>query len=237
MMKYRMKEIVLLVLVVLPEWKHIPMLLGYSIYSKDLECRKTFANATDVMYTGAKSEAEVLGKDDFAFYPKEMAEKFFADDKSVLQTGKALLNREEYVIDENGNKRWLLASKIPLRDKDNKIIGLVGIGRNITERKQAEDAFQESEMHYRNLVEKIPDGVYKSTHDGKFIDANPAMVKMLGYSGKEELFAIDIRSDLYLDRSNYCRAPREAESPPQPHAEREEYIRNATHVDSPVLRA
>ncbi len=174
-----------------------------SIYSKDLECRKTFANATDVMYTGAKSEAEVLGKDDFAFYPKEMAEKFFADDKSVLQTGKALLNREEYVIDENGNKRWLLASKIPLRDKDNKIIGLVGIGRNITERKQAEDAFQESEMHYRNLVEKIPDGVYKSTHDGKFIDANPAMVKMLGYSGKEELFAIDIRSDLYLDPSEH----------------------------------
>ena len=50
---------------------------------------------------GRKSEAEVLGKDDFELFPKEMAEKFIADDKSVIQTGKPVINREEYVIDAN----------------------------------------------------------------------------------------------------------------------------------------
>ena len=110
-----------------------------SIYSKDLACRKTLVNLAEVHFMGANSEAEVFGKDDFDFYPKELAEMFFADDQSVIQSGKPILNREEYILDEGGHKRWLLSSKLPLRDKDDQIIGLVGIGRDITERKLAEE--------------------------------------------------------------------------------------------------
>ena len=110
-----------------------------SIYSKDLACRKTLANRTDVHILGGKSEAEVLGKDDFEFYPKELAEKFFADDQSVIQSGNPVFNREEYILDEKDQKRWLLTSKLPWRDKDNQVIGLIGIGRDITERKRAEE--------------------------------------------------------------------------------------------------
>jgi len=109
-----------------------------SIYSKDIACRKTLANIADVQHMGLQSEAEVLGKNDFDFYPKGIAEGFFADDQSVLQTGTPILNREEHVFDEKGNKRWLLTSKLPLRNKDNQIIGLVGIGHDITKRKRME---------------------------------------------------------------------------------------------------
>jgi len=69
----------------------------------------------------------------------------------------------------------------------------------ITESKQAALALRESEELYRTLVENMPDGVYKSTHDGKFVDVNPAMVKFLGYDTKEELMAIDIKSQLYFE--------------------------------------
>ena len=110
-----------------------------SIYSKDLSCRKTLANLAEVHYMGAKSEGDVIGKNDFDFYPKELAEKFFKDDQLVMQTGKPVINREEYILDEMGQKRWLLSSKLPLRDKDDQIIGLVGIGRDITERKKVEE--------------------------------------------------------------------------------------------------
>jgi PAS domain S-box-containing protein len=116
-----------------------------SIYSKDLSCRKTLANLAEVRYMGAKSESDVIGKDDFDFYPKELAEKFFADDQSVMLFGKPVLNREEYILDDMGQKRWLLSSKLPLRDKDNQIVGLVGIGRDITEWKSVEEKLQKAE--------------------------------------------------------------------------------------------
>jgi PAS domain S-box-containing protein len=69
---------------------------------------------------------------------------------------------------------------------------------NISGRKQAEQVLRASEKNYRELVEQIPDGVYKSTPDGKFVEVNSAMVKMLGYNSKEELLAIDIKNDLYV---------------------------------------
>jgi PAS domain S-box-containing protein len=109
------------------------------IYSKDLACRKTLVNLAGIRNLGATSEIEVLGRDDFYFYPKELAEMFYSDDQSVLQTGMPILNREEYILDKNGNKQWRLTSKLPLRDSNGQIIGLVGIGHDITERKLAEE--------------------------------------------------------------------------------------------------
>jgi len=110
-----------------------------SIYSKDLAGRKTLVNLAEVRFMGAKSETEILGKNDFEVYPKELAESFFADDQEVMQTGKPILNREEYIFDEKEQKRYLLTSKLPLQNKDGQIIGLIGIGRDITRRKQAEE--------------------------------------------------------------------------------------------------
>ncbi len=111
-----------------------------AIYVKDLSCRKTIANTTDVHNLGCSSESEVLGKDDFAFFPKETAEHFYEDDQMVLRTGAPVINREEYFVGSGGDKRWLLTNKLPLRNEHGEITGLVGIGIDITERKRAEDA-------------------------------------------------------------------------------------------------
>ena len=62
-----------------------------------------------------QSEAEVLGKDDFELFPKELAEGFYADDQSIIKTGKSVLNREEIVLDEKWAKRWLLTTKLLYR--------------------------------------------------------------------------------------------------------------------------
>ncbi len=124
------------------------------IYVKDLEYRKTLANHADVYHMGCKSESEIIGKDDYELFPKEMAEGFIADDRSVIQTGTPVVNREEYVIDEEGRKHFLLTTKLPFRDKHNKIIGLIGIGRDITERKIAE---MERERLIKSLQEALAD--------------------------------------------------------------------------------
>jgi len=95
----------------------------------------------------------------------------------------------------------ILVNTSPIYEQ-GKIIGMISFGQDITERKKAEKALIDSEMLYRNLVERIPDGVYKSTPDGKFIDINPAMVKMFGYTSKDELLNINIKKELYFDENH-----------------------------------
>jgi PAS domain S-box-containing protein len=119
------------------------------IYAKDTAGRKTMANPADLKNLRCQTEAEAIGKSDFDLFPKEIAEQFWADDQKVIQ-GQPVINREEHFFDETGRKRWLLTSKLPLRDQDGKIIGLVGIGRDITARKEAEAKLEEA---HKQLLE------------------------------------------------------------------------------------
>ncbi len=168
-----------------------------AIYVKDSACRKTLANLTDVHNIGRNSEAEVLGKTDFDLFPADVASTFFADDRSVIETGRPVLNREEYFVDAEGQKCWLLTSKLPLQNDEGQIIGLVGIGRDITQRKCAEAAVLASEAKFRSLFENVREGLYQSAPDGKLITVNPAFVTIFGYDSAEEMLGIDIGRRLY----------------------------------------
>jgi PAS domain S-box-containing protein len=110
--------------------------LPYPIYVQDNECRKVISNIADVENIGFKNEAEVLGKTDIELFPGKIGERGYADDKKVIITGKPIFDLEEEFISGKGVKRWLLTTKIPLHDKDGNISGLVGIGHDITERKE-----------------------------------------------------------------------------------------------------
>src|ERR1017187_8103819 len=108
------------------------------IYAKDIAGRKILANPADLKSLRCKTEAEDIGKSDFDFYPEDIAAMYSADDKKVFQ-GEPIHNREEYFLEENGQKHWVLTNKLPLRDDAGKVVGLVGIGRNITEQRRAEE--------------------------------------------------------------------------------------------------
>ena len=149
------------------------------IYVKDSACRKMIANPADVRNMGRQSEAEVLGKDDFDLFPKDLAERFFADDQSVLQTGRPALDREEYVLDADGQKRWLLTSKLPLRNDKGQIIGLVGIGRDITKRKRAEEALRHEKALMDALMDNIPDSIYFKDRQCRLLRLSRKMMQSL----------------------------------------------------------
>ena len=142
------------------------------IYTKDAAGRKTLANPADYSKNlRCQTEAEAIGKSDFDFFPKDIAEKFWADDQKVI-AGQPVINREEYLFDEAGRKRWLLTSKLPLRDQDGKIVGLIGLGRDITEQKRAEDALRSSEAKLRRSAvqlersnRELQDFAYVASHD------------------------------------------------------------------------
>ncbi len=124
-----------------------------AIYAKDAAGRKILANPADLKNYHCQTEAEAIGKTDFDLFPRDIAEKFYAADQRVMQ-GEPVINREEYVLDQAGGKRWLLTSKLPLRDHDEKIVGLVGIGRDITEHKRAEEALRQSQERLREVLRR-----------------------------------------------------------------------------------
>jgi sigma-B regulation protein RsbU (phosphoserine phosphatase) len=81
----------------------------------------------------------VVGKTTWDFFPRDVAARFQADDEQVMKSGQAIINRHESLGDTPGAVRWLSTTKVPLRDPNGRVIGLVGIGRDITARKNAEE--------------------------------------------------------------------------------------------------
>ncbi len=113
-----------------------------NIYMKDLKGRKTLSNKVDYEQIGLKSEEEILYKNDYELFPSELADQYWKDDQQVLTTGTPILNVEQKSIDYKNRTFYSLVSKIPYRNEENKIIGLIGINRNITELKKAESQNQ-----------------------------------------------------------------------------------------------
>jgi PAS domain S-box-containing protein len=169
--------------------------LPSSVYVLDTECRARLLNAAAVRTTAAKSEKEVLGKTDFDLWPKEIAERFFADDQMVIKGGVPLINKEEQFTGSDGNERWQLTIKLPFRDANGAIIGLVGIGTDITDRKRIEDKLRESEDRFRAIFENSSVGIYRTTPDGRVILANPAMVRILGFRSFDELAKCNLEEE------------------------------------------
>ena len=124
-----------------------------NIYVKDTKMRKVLANKADLALIG-KPEEEVIGKDDSEVYPAEVTAQFIADDRLVLEKGQSVLNREELVVNNLGQSTWLLTSKLPLYDHEGHISGMIGIGHNITERKQALELLMEREQKLKEKNEE-----------------------------------------------------------------------------------
>jgi PAS domain S-box-containing protein len=106
------------------------------IYAKDTESRFVLGNIAAAREVGVTTPDKMLGKTDFDFFPEELAARYYADEQVIFRSGLPLVNREEPAIDHAGNRLWVLTTKVPLRDSQGQIVGLVGMNRDITERKQ-----------------------------------------------------------------------------------------------------
>ena len=125
------------------------------IYVKDAESRFVVANEAVAHCRGLKKAEEALGKTDFHFYPRSLAAQFFADEQQIIRSGQPLINKEEPGQDAAGNKRWVSTTKVPLRNNLGQVVGLVGMGRDITGRKQAEEQLGTYLLQLRALAGRL----------------------------------------------------------------------------------
>jgi PAS domain S-box-containing protein len=114
------------------------------IYIKDSQSRFTTCNATVSNFMGAATPEELIGKTDFDYYPAEQASEYYSDEQEVIRTGQSLADKDEPNAGSTGKIRWIMTSKLPLRDGEGKVVGIVGISRDITERKEAEKRLEQA---------------------------------------------------------------------------------------------
>ncbi|MCX6270919.1 MAG: PAS domain-containing protein, partial [Bacteroidetes bacterium] len=141
---------------------------------------------------------EIIGKSPFDLMTEGEQAHLGPYFQQIVATKGIIKDLENWNLHKDGHKVCLLTNGFPIIDKTGNLVGFRGVDKDITSRRQAEEDLRRSEDKYRTLVETMTDGVYRSSHEGKFLDVNPALVKMLGYDSKEELLAIDIKSQLYF---------------------------------------
>ena len=141
-----------------------------------LGCNHLFAKDA-----GQKSPEDIIGETDHDLGWREQAELYRKDDMEVMRSGNSKLGYEEPQTTPEGKQIWLRTSKVPLRDINNRIIGILGTYEDITERKRAEDELQKLAavvMHSSELV-------CLATLDGRMIFLNEAGTRMLGIASEE----------------------------------------------------
>jgi PAS domain S-box-containing protein len=162
----------------------VDMLPAY-IYIKDCESRFQIVNLACARFMGASSTKELIGKTDRDFYPSDVAASFRADELNVLR-GKSIINQEQLTISADGVQRILLTTKVPFRNSEMKIVGLVGSSIDITDSKKAENALRESEENFRVLFDENPlPTVISEIPSGIIIFANKRLAALMNRDTKD----------------------------------------------------
>jgi|GEM_PF-1251426 len=191
--------------------KHVPD----HIYFKDLESKFMLVSQSMAKVFNVKNTEELIGKSDFDFFDEEHAKPAFEDEQRIIKTQKPVVNQIEKEVKKDGSISYVNTSKMPLYDKDGKIIGTFGISSDITEMKRMEaeitmrneelmaqeeelrqnleemQATQEALSHEKSLMDAmmayVPDHIYFKDLDSKFIMASQSLAKLFNLKSISDL--------------------------------------------------
>lgn len=147
---------------------HIPDV----VYLKDTQSRFLIANAAAARLFGVNSIDEMIGKTDFDFFPEDLAKVYFEDEAKILSTGQPLRSKREKGINALGEHCLLSVTKTPIRDKEGTIVGIAGIGRDITESVEAKQEAEIEREQLQTLIDNIPDLIYFKDAESRYVNGN-----------------------------------------------------------------
>jgi two-component system chemotaxis sensor kinase CheA len=139
-----------------------------NIYFKNRKSEFLMVSRAGISKFGAEKLGEILGKTDFDIFTSEHAQEAYDDEQEIMSTGVPLINKEEKETWEDGSITWVSTSKVPLRDAKKRITGIVGISRDITEKKKTEEKLR----NYRENLEKAKqetDNILRNVEEGLFL--------------------------------------------------------------------
>ena len=162
-------------------WQTLLAKLPDKIYFKDTQSRFIKASKSQARQFGLESPDAMVGKTDFDFFDEAHARPAFEDEQKIISTGDPMIDKEEREVWRDGRVTWASSTKLPLFDGTGKIIGVMGVSRDITRRKQTEEQLRQ----LSSAVEHSPASIVITDRDGNIEYVNPKFTEVTGYSSGE----------------------------------------------------
>jgi PAS domain S-box-containing protein len=172
--------------------EHVPE----QIYFKDKESRFVMASKSVVEQFGVKDISELIGKTDFDYFTEEHARPAFEDEQKIIKTGKPLLDKVEKETHPDGKVTWVSTTKVPRYDEKGKIIGILGVSKDVTRRKELEEKLESrlkrlgKEVLLKSnllnaLLDFVPDRIYFKDRESRFLDVSKSKAEGTGLTREQ----------------------------------------------------
>ncbi|MGO9314579.1 MAG: PAS domain S-box protein [Syntrophobacteraceae bacterium] len=152
------------------------------VFWKDRNLVFVGCNRALALDCGYEDPDELVGKTGYETAAAAIADLHRADDRKVMESGRPKINYEELQIRPDGSQAWHIISKVPMYDRDGKVIGMLGTYADITERKSMEEEIRQSNAYLENIFENSPDSVAIVDKHGRFIRWNKMAADLYGYT-------------------------------------------------------
>ena len=174
-----------------------------TVYFKDKDSKFIWVTESHAKQVGAKSSAEMVGKSDFDYFPKDFAQSAKDTEMTIMASGQALVNMTEELVLDDDTIRYFMASKYPLYDADGKIIGTWGMSRDITDHLKLENDLQQSLVKLQRLA-RVDDlsGLYNRRYFYEKLDKMSCFYSDRQEEGSFSLIVIDV-DDMTLINDQY----------------------------------
>ena len=168
------------------------------VYFKDKRSRFTCINHSMSRFFGLSHPDEAIGKSDFDLFQNEFATTKFDAEQEIIQSGRGWHFREERDIQSDGSEKWVLTTKLPLRDLNGDICGTFGISRDITKRKFAEIELDRQRHLLETIIQILPCRIFARDTEGQFLLINEEYRKTFHLDDRDKVIGrklTDIRDN------------------------------------------
>lgn len=162
-----------------------------TVYFKDIDSRFIRINNAQAKFLGLEYPQDAIGRSDQDFQKSELSQEFMSEERQIIETGKAVLNRIEFNPKIDGEPRWLSATKVPVKDDSGNVIGIIGVSRDITDQKESQEKLQKIFLQQAAILNNIPDMAWLKDKESRYIAVNEQFAKTAGVKSEDILGKTD----------------------------------------------
>lgn len=163
-----------------------------SIYIRNWEGQYLVVNRALAELVGSSDPAEVTGKTPFDYFPAEAAKQFIEEDAGVMEAGDSVIKPNAVVRKSDGDLRHLLTTKVPMRDSEGNVFGILGINRDVTEHERAREAVKQTEHRMQEIVDNSPQPMYAKSVTGHYLMVNRRYEDLFGMKSEDIVGKTDL---------------------------------------------